>query len=53
MGSPMFSLGYPCLVGDARMFWRNAYRTWLLQLAQMSDHEAARKIRVIVEPELT
>lgn len=32
-----------------RMFWRNAYRTWLLQLAQMSDHEAARKIRVIVD----
>lgn len=33
----------------ARMFWRNAYRTWLVQLAQMSDNEAARKIKSIVE----
>jgi len=32
-----------------RPFWRNAYRTWLLQCAQLLDHECSRKMRSIVE----
>eukprot|EP00439_Symbiodinium_sp_Y106_P044240 s2306_g5.t1 len=32
-----------------RPFWRNAYRTWLLQCAQLLDHECNRKMRSIVE----
>ncbi|CAE7776694.1 secG [Symbiodinium sp. CCMP2592] len=32
-----------------RPFWRNAYRTWLLQCAQLLDHECNRKMRGIVE----
>ncbi|CAJ1330344.1 unnamed protein product [Effrenium voratum] len=32
-----------------KMFWRNVYRTWLLQCASMADHECSRKVRSIVD----